>query len=268
MKSKIEMKQTDKYAIVTGASQGLGKAFANELAKEGYNIILTSLADQNLNETAQYLRETYGVLAHAFESDLSEKDNIIEFCSWVNKNFEVEILINNAGVGGTKRFDEVSLEYINVIMQLNMIAPSILTQQLLENLKRNKQAYILNVSSMAAFTPIGFKTVYPASKAFLHSFSLGLSEELKYSNISVSVVNPGAMKTNDEVTKRIEQQGFFGRFTLLSPNKVARNCINKMFRKNKLIIVNPYSYFLMKLLPSRTSTKILTNTIRRELNIV
>jgi hypothetical protein len=79
-----------------------------------------------------------------------------------------------------------------------------------------------NVSSMAALSPLGYKTVYPASKAYVHSFSRGLNQELKDSNVFVSVVNPGAMKTRKEITDRIERQGFLGKQTLSDPGKVAK----------------------------------------------
>ena len=98
----------------------------------------------------------------------------------VNDAFgRIDILINNAGLGGTKKFTEASSDYINTILQVNVAATSLITHQLLPNLLKQPKAYILNVSSMAAFSPIGFKTVYPATKTFIHSFSRGLHEELK-----------------------------------------------------------------------------------------
>ena len=81
------------------------------------------------------------------------------------------MLINNAGIGGSKKFSDASGSYIEKIIQLNVLATSLLTHQLLPNLQKSSKAYVLNVSSLAAFSPIGYKTVYPASKAFIHSFS-------------------------------------------------------------------------------------------------
>lgn len=267
MKATENENKAEKYAIITGASQGLGKAFAFELAKDKYNLILVSLPGEDLNRLAKAITGQQNVKVEFFETDLSETQNLIEFTTWVNKNFQVEILINNAGIGGTRAFGDVNTRYINNILQLNMVAPSILIHQLLPNLKQNPKAYILNVSSMAAFTPIGFKTVYPASKTFLHNFSLGLAEELKTTNISVSVVNPGAMKTNANVTRRIEEQGFMGRLTLLSPPKVARHCIDRMKRGNRIIVVNPVGYSVMKIIPKWIATRLITRTVRRELEL-
>ena len=175
------------------------------------------------------------------------------------------MLINNAGLGGSQKFTDASIQYINSIIQVNVLATSLLTHQLLPNLLKQPQAYILNVSSMAAFSPIGYKTVYPASKTFIHSFSRGLSEELKNTGVVVSVVNPGAMATNDEVCKRIKKLGYIGRLTLLQPEKVAGRCIKQLFKKDRVIIVNPWSWLIMALLPVWVKLPLLTYNIRKEI---
>jgi hypothetical protein len=146
-----------------------------------------------------------------------------------------------------------------------VVAGSILVHQLLPNLKARKQSYILNVSSMAAFTPVGYKTVYPASKSYIHSFSRGLCAELKDTNVFVSVVNPGAMKTNAGVTQRIEKQGLLGRLTLLDPEKVARYCIKQLFRKDTVIMVNPFSWAVLQLIPIWIRLPVMTRAIKREI---
>ncbi|WP_231373933.1 SDR family NAD(P)-dependent oxidoreductase [Aureivirga marina] len=254
----------EKYAVVTGASQGLGKEFCIELAKRKNNLILVSLPNQNLEEFSDEISEKYNVKTDYFETDLSCDANLIELTNWLNANYEIHILINNAGIGGTRNFDEVDVNYINNIIQVNVKATSILTHQLLPNLMKQSNAYILNVSSMAAHTPIGYKTVYPASKSFIHSFSLGLASELKDTSVSVSVVNPGAMKTNPDVTFRTEKQGFFGKITLLEPQKVAKYSIQKLMKKERLIVVNPLMWLLTILLPSRIKVPIMTRILKRE----
>jgi len=261
------MNTKESYAVVTGASQGLGKAFAENLAEKKINLILISLADQNLKELSLQISETYGVKVHYYEVDLSIHENVLKLTDFLNASFDIHILINNAGLGGTGKFVDASSNYINNILQVNVMATSVITHQLLPNLLRQPKAYILNVSSMAAFSPIGFKTVYPASKSFIHSFSIGLREELKYTNVSVSVVNPGAMKTNLNVSKRIEKQGFLGRLTLLDPNKVANACVDKLFKKDSVILVNPVSWMIMKILPIWIKLPLITNAVKREMNI-
>jgi len=255
------------YAVVTRASQGLGRAFAYELAKNNIPLILMSLPGQELSELSSEISEQYGVPVFCYETDLSVKENVLDFAAWVNANFSVFMLINNAGTGGSRRFDEASAEYISKIIQVNVMATSLLTHQLLPNLKKVDKAYILNVSSMAAFCPIGYKTVYPASKAFVHSFSRGLCEELKSTNVFVSVVNPGAMKTSPEITRRIEKQGFLGKLTLLNPDAVAKYCIRQLLKRDTVIMVNRISWLMLIILPIWIKLPLLTRSIKRELSV-
>lgn len=259
------MDTKESYAVVTGASQGLGKAFAEHLARKKINVVLVSLPDQNLRELSKALEQEYEIKARYYETDLSIHENVMKLTEWLNRSFNIYILINNAGLGGTKKFTEASSDYINTILQVNVAATSLITHQLLPNLLKQPEAYILNVSSMAAFSPIGFKTVYPASKTFIHSFSRGLYEELKDTNVFVSVVNPGAMKTNTDVCKRIEKQGFMGRLTLLNPDKVASYCIRQLFKKDSVIMVNPISWLIMKILPIWIKLPLMTQAIKREI---
>ena len=252
------------FAVVTGASQGLGKAFALSLAEKRYNVILISLPNQNLEQLASYIKEKYAVKVFHYEIDFSSDTNVKSLAKYLNENYQISILINNAGTGGTKRIEDASLKYINTILQVNIKATTILIHQLLPNLKKQSKSYILNVSSMAAFSPLGYKTVYPASKAFIHSFSIGLSEELKESSVSVSVINPGPMKTNPEIVARIEKQGFMGKLSLLDPEKVAEYSLRKMFKGKTLILLNPISWFFSILLPTSIKVPMMTRIIKRE----
>lgn len=261
------MDAKESYAVVTGASQGLGKAFAKSLARKNINLILVSLPNQNLKQLSVKLAKTYHIKTHYYEIDLCINENVFKLTEWINASFSVHLLINNAGLGGTKRFIDASPEYINTILQLNVTATSLITHQLLPNLLKQPKAYILNVSSMAAFSPIGFKTVYPASKTFIHSFSRGLREELRNTNVFVSVVNPGAMKTNLDVCKRIAKQGFLGKLTLLDPDHTAEYCVKQLFKRDSVIMVNPISWLVMKLLPIWIKLPLMTNAIRKEVEI-
>lgn len=261
----FEKKSEEQFVVITGASQGLGKEFALEFAKRKMNLIMVSLPNQGLVDLSKEITSKYKVKTAPFEIDLSVCDNVILLADWINNNFNISILINNAGTGGTKKFVDAKVDYINTIMQVNVVATSILTHQLLPNLLRQKQGYILNVSSMAAFSPIGYKTVYPASKTFIHSFSRGLNEELKDTNVCVSVVNPGAMKTSAEITSRIEKQGLLGKLTLLDPQKVAQYCVQQLFKKDSVIMVNPISWAILKILPIGIRLPLMTNAIKREI---
>lgn len=254
-----------KFAVVTGSSQGLGKSFAYELAKDGWNLIMISLPYENLTNISKSLSSRFGIRTFHYETDLAIKENVMAVSDWINRNFNIQMLINNVGIGGTKRFDEASSTYIEKIIQLNVLATTLLTHQLLPNLKRQEKSYVLNVSSLAAFSPLAYKTVYPASKAFIHSFSRGLYQELKDTSIFVSVVNPGPMRTNPDTTKRINEQGFFANVTALNPDKVASYCIRQLKKRDTVIMVNPISWFLLKILPTSIRLPLLSNKIKKEL---
>jgi hypothetical protein len=254
-----------RYAVITGASKGLGRALAEEVSRRGMNSVLVSLPGEGLEAVCTELRETYGTDSRAFETDLSVTENVIELARRINSEFEVMMLINNAGIGGSKRFTDADADYVNRIVQLNAVCTALLTHQLLPKLMRQTDAYILNVASIAAVNPTGFKTVYPASKAFLYSFSLGLYEELRGSRVHVSVVCPGAMPTNAEIIKRIEDQGFYGQLIFTDTEKTAKRCIKGLLSKKRLIRVNVGIWVLSKLLPMRLRVRLITRTVRKEI---
>lgn len=257
----------DTFTVITGASQGLGKAFAEELARDKKNLLLVSLPDEELPRLCKHFQKEYGIQAEFYETDLGKKENILGLATWINKNFDIDTLINNAGIGGTKKFDEVSASYIENMICLNVMATSILTHQLLPNLKSQKRSYVLNICSLAAFSPMAYKTVYPASKAFIYSFSRSLNEELKNTNITVSVVSPGPMKTNGNTTKRINKQGIFTKMALQEPSAVAKYSIEKMRKGKAVIVPNRLSWLVINFFPSWIMIPIMTKKFKKELNV-
>jgi len=254
------------YALVTGASQGLGKAFALELAKRQFDTILVSLPGEGLDFVAAQVA-ALGQEAHCYETDLTQKANIVALAGWVNERFPLSVLINNAGCGGTQRFQDVDVDYLDRIIQLNVKATALLTHQLLPNLSKSDRAYVLNVGSVAAYSPIGFKTVYPASKAFVYSLSRGLYQEFADSNVFFSVVNPGPMMTNTDSSVRLQQQGFFATMGLLTPEEVAAISVKRLFKRDALIMlnwVNKLTWMVMKFLPVYIRLPLLTKAIKKE----
>jgi short-subunit dehydrogenase len=165
-------------------------------------------------------------------------------------------------------FECSPLEYLDNMIQLNIRALSLLTRLMIENLKRQPRAWIMNISSMAAFSPMPFKTLYPASKAFVYYFSRGLAEELKDTRISVSVVHPGPMMTNDEVSSRIRKHGLSGRLCLLSTESIADFSIGEMLKGKKVIIpgfMNKINRILLKLVPLSLQMSLLSRMVKGEL---
>lgn len=243
---------TQKYTLITGASCGLGKELAIECARRGRNLLLTALPGEQMDEVGKDIAGRFGVDVVTFEADLTQSEQIVDLTREINENYKVDVLINNAGLGGDLPFLVATPEYIENIILLNTYALVMLTRFLLPNLKQQGKGYILNIASLAAFSPMPFKTVYPASKAFVYSFSRGLDAELKGTGVSVSVAHPGGMKTNAEVSQRIDNLNWLIRTTTLSSETVARICIKRLLKRRKIIIpgfFNKLYWLLLKVVP-------------------
>ena len=257
-----------RYALITGASQGLGRCYALELARLGFNTLLVALPGSGLREVATESR-SLGVESIPFETDLCDEKALSALCRHINARYSLCMIINNAGTGGTKLFTTCPPDYLDHILSLNVRVPVLLIRYLLPNLRHAPQGFILNVASMAAFSPVGFKTVYPASKRFILQFSLGLREELRGTGISVSSVAPGPMKTNAEITRRIERQGAFGKLGLLSPEQVAHLSLQGLFRRKAVILPgwsNHINRLLLSLIPTALLVPLMSRVIAREIN--
>lgn len=262
-----EMKTDESFAIITGASKGLGRAMAFEMGRRGKNVLLVSLPNEGLPNLCHVLRLSCRIKAEYFETNLSENNSVYEIANWASQ-YPVDTLINNAGIGGTKAFDEASPAYIDAIIQINIRSTSLLTRLILPQLKMHKKAYILNVASMASFSPIAYKTVYPASKAFVYSFSRGLYQELKGTGIFVSVIHPGPMRTNPDVSRRIDKQGFFGKLGLISAEHMAKIAIRQLYRRDTLILpgtMNKINWLLIKTVPIWIRLGLVSGIIKREI---
>lgn len=242
----------NQYALITGACSGLGKAFAQQCARRGFNLILLDIPGSPTSSIASHIMFKYKVEAHVFEFDLTDTCEAKRQLNAIAEKFPISFLINNAGIGGTSSITETSVERIEQIISLNIRSTALLTRIFVPHLLRQKDSYLLNVSSMAAFTPIAYKNVYPASKAFISSFSLGLRQELSGTNVSVSVLYPGAIMTNFSVAKRIISLGSLGRIGLLSTDEIAAIAVKKTLAKRGIIIpgmMNRINYLLMSILP-------------------
>ncbi|MFB6318342.1 SDR family NAD(P)-dependent oxidoreductase [Saccharicrinis sp. FJH54] len=256
------------FAFVTGASKGFGRAIAIELAKRKKNLLLLSLKNEGLEMLCQQIRNLHHVEVHFLEVDFMHPEVIEQIRNWV-KPFHIDILVNNAGLGGTRQFHTSKISYIERIIQINIRTVALLTHTLLPQLMLNKKAYILNISSMAAFSPIGFKTVYPASKAFIYSFSRGLSEELRGTGVSVTVIFPGPIRTNSEIISRIEKQGWWVHAGLQSPEKLAKIAVKSLLKRRKVIvpgIINKINWLMIKIIPPRLLIPLVSRRIKNEMS--
>src|SRR5260370_31661074 len=185
------------FALVTGASQGLGKVFAQALAARKQNVILVARSRDKLESLASELKRSHSILAEALEFDLASPSAGLRLAEQLrDRKLRVNLLVNNAGFGVRGEFLNLPLERQMEMLQLNNAAVVELTYSLLPSLMEHPQAGIINVSSTAGFQPIPYASLYAATKSFLMSFSLGLQEELRSSRVSVVTLCPGRILAN------------------------------------------------------------------------
>ena len=224
-------------ALITGASQGLGRAFAEECAGRGMALVLAALPDTGLEELTRILKRAYQVPLDAIECDLTRPDVPAEIAvSARARGFLVDTLINNAGVGFTSCFSRSSASQNEATVQLNVAALVRLTQEMLPGLLGRPRAWILNVASLGAFFPMPSMPVYSSTKAFVLTFTRLLRAELGASGVQVSALCPNGIRTNRVTRDLIERQGLAGRLTCKFPDEVARAGLRGLFRGTAVIV--------------------------------
>lgn len=234
------------YTLITGASSGIGKAMAVQCGEMGMNLLLVSLPGEGLEAFSHELAGKFNILTGFIEQDLTDPSGPEAVFEWTRSSgYDVNILINNAGVAGASVFEKSEMKYIDDRILLNIRALVFLTRFFIPMLKAHPHSHILNVGSMAGFFPIPFKSLYSASKAFVLTFSRSLRSELKGSGLSISVLCPNGVQTNHTTVDRIRSHGKLGTLTKLDVTKVARAGIQGMMHEKFLIIPGKINYLLL-----------------------
>lgn len=241
------------YCLITGASEGFGKALALECASRRMNLVLVALPGPELYYLADFIKRNYKVEVIPIEQDLTKEENCIDLFNQVSKmGLCVNILINNAGLGSTMLFSEGNFAFYQKQINLNISATTHLTHLFLDMLKTNGPSYILNVGSLSSYFFLAKKQVYGATKSFIYSFSKSLGRELEKDNVHVSVICPGGMNTNLSVTLLIKTSSWLSRLSVMNPEEVAPVAIDGLLKGKEVIIpgrVNKMFLLLDKLLP-------------------
>ncbi len=252
--------KTKYFTLITGASQGFGKAMAIECAKRHMNLVLVSLPNTGLNELADVLKQIYNVSVYSIEMDLSTSGNCISLFGMVKKEqISIKYFINNAGVLSRGFFKDLDTNYILGQISLNICTPTLLIKLFLDDLKQNAPSGILNVGSMTSFFYLPKKQVYGGTKAYLLSFSRSLRRELKPDNISVSIVCPGGMNTSPVLTYQNRTGSWGSRMSIMNPENAAKFAIDGMLQGKEIIvpgIINRFFMFLNSILPELVKEKI------------
>jgi uncharacterized protein len=184
-----------KTAIVTGAASGLGLEFSIMLAADGYDLIIADKNEQELSRVKMFLESAYNCKVLSILADLSKPNSAETLINQIN-NRKIDILVNNAGFGLFGAFRSTDWKVESEMIHLHILNFTHLTKLIIKGMLENGGGKILNVSSMAAFQAGPLFSVYAASKAYINSFSLSLSNEMKGSGITVTLLCPGQTNTN------------------------------------------------------------------------
>lgn len=225
-------------ALITGASKGIGKAMAKQLAMKGIHVVLVARSEMQLNILAQELINTYKISAWVLALDLTEVDahlKLKQFCD--SHRIKINILINNAGYGLSGAFDNYSLADNQNMMALNMNSLVAITQTFLPDLTQNSPSYILNIASTASYQAIPKLAIYAATKAFVLSFTRALYHELKPKNIFVTALSPGPTDTEFADRAQVGEKGQKAAQKVnMTPDDVAKIGLDAMFDKKPEVI--------------------------------
>ncbi len=231
------MRKLNKVALITGASSGFGYEFSHLLAEDGYDLVLVARRKEKLEELAALIQKKYTRQVHVFATDLTKEGSVKALYQLVkDQGLQMDVLINNAGVGGYGRFYEKDLQTDDEMIRLNITALTALTKLFAKDMVKHGHGRILNVASLGAFQPAGpMMAVYYASKSYVLSFSRSIRAELKGSGVSVTALCPGPTKTEFGKTDHVQTTRMF-KIAKTSAREVAEAGY-KALKKNRAIVV-------------------------------
>ncbi|MFC2113355.1 SDR family NAD(P)-dependent oxidoreductase, partial [Bacteroidota bacterium] len=239
-----------KYALVTGASSGIGWHISDELARRGYNIVAVSNQSTQLENLKSKLEQFHQIVVETICTDLAIHDaalSVFEHCE--QQNLDVEVLVNNAGVlvyGETVTTDYSS---VNSLLLLHVTTLAVLCRLFGERMVNQKKGYILNVSSISAVMPYPTISLYGPTKAFIRHFTRALRTEMRPHGIHVTCLMPGATNTSfyEETNFRIKKA--YGMGIVKRPETVALAGVKALFNNRVRCIPGFLNKLVVLLLP-------------------
>ncbi len=253
--------------LITGGSHGIGLALARECLRHGHTVAIAALPDRHLDTAlAELTAQADADRVIPLPIDFSEPDSIREIQEELRRGrLRVRYLINNVGFGRGGLFENTPLAEYQAMLRLNNGVLVDMCYAFLDDLKAERGS-MLNLSSMEATLPLPYKTVYTGTKAFVYAFSLALAEELRPSGVSVTVLCPGPILTNEDGMKRMKAQGNRAKLLVAMPDDIAPGAIDGMLKRRAVIIPGFLPLFLVRLasvFPRRYRMRILEKIFRK-----
>jgi short-subunit dehydrogenase len=250
------------YALITGASSGIGYEYLKALSRAGCRCIATSNDAIQLKEACGSLRDESGATILEVVADLGTSEGIRDLTGYI-ENYSIGILVNNAGFGLKGSFlDHEPRRYSDLVL-LNALAPTLISRQCIPQMLARARGLILHVASINAITPIAYNAVYTATKAYLLYYAYAVAHELQRSPLVFQIVLPGTTKTPFH-----ERQGAVPKVMYMTPDVVVKRSLDNLHQA--LNISNKWDrllYPVVSLLPLSLRVRVATYLLKRRLNL-
>lgn len=262
------------YTLITGASGGIGEAASKEFASKRHNLVLVARNERKLQQLCKELSSRHGIKTEYIVADLSRtgaSKEIFDECQ--KRNLQVDVLINNAGIGSSGEFPDNDLKSELEIIQINCASLTALTHLFLQGMKHRKSGTIINIGSMIAFIASPYMSVYAASKHFVKIFTYSIAEECKPYHVHVMFFSPGLTASNFMTTKANDNdwgKSLTSGANTQTPGQVARE-LSVAFDKKKAFHVsgskNRRMVMLTGIIPLRTIARVFARQKQKQMGV-
>jgi hypothetical protein len=236
----------DHWALITGASSGIGAEFARQLAARGMHLVLTARREPLLAQLAAELHQAHGTKTEIILADLSKPEEPARLIAEIaSRGLIIELLVNNAGFGQVSEIEKTELPRILEMIQVNIAALTELTYRVLPGMLVRGHGGIINVASVAAFQPVGYMGAYAASKAYVLHFSEALWGEARDRGVTITALCPGTTRT--EFFNVSGVPGWLERHSAQDVRPVVRSAL-KAFEKGRQYVVSGWKNYILSLL--------------------
>ncbi len=253
-----------RLALITGASEGIGEAFARQLAALGKDLVLVARREERLRALAAELASKRGVQAQVIAADLAQPGAAAAlFAETERRGLAVDLLINNAGFGKGGEFTDIPFEAQAEMVRLNVNTLMELTRLYLPAMRRRRRGGVINLASTSAFQPVPYMAVYGASKAFVLSFSEAVAQEVAADGVRVMALCPGFTATGFQAVSGV---GEGWRERMASPDEVVAAALRAFERGRRAAVpgfMNRFLAFGTRLVPRRLAAQIAAYMVRR-----
>ncbi len=232
----------DRWALITGASSGIGAAFARKLSALGMHLVLTARREDLMRELAEELDTRHGTRTEVIATDLSQTDSPRALVDEIERRgIAIELLVNNAGFAVVSDVEHVDVERVQAMLRLNVGTVTELTHRLLGPMLARGHGAVINVSSVAGFQPVAYMGAYAASKAFVLHFSEALWSEVRDQGVTVMALCPGATRTSFFEVAGVP--GWLKKRSCQDPDWVVRGALKRLEKGRQFWISGWKNYF-------------------------